>query len=137
MGGYRQIPVAAIGLWARTVAPIFWSPHSAIDAACCQGPAVARSRDEIEADAEKTILWRENQSMPTKSELEMMRLREVMTEVAHRAATLGSGSDGWRRGQFMSLSNQLNAALGRSQSSHGDQYDAAGNVTKQDVHSTR
>lgn len=60
------------------------------------------------------------------------RLRLVMYQVAHLAATLGSGSDGWLRGRFMSISNALNAAIGRDQSSHGDQYDAEGNVVKRD-----
>lgn len=60
-------------------------------------------------------------------------LRSTMYDVAHLAATLGSGSEGWLRGRFMSISNRLNAALGRSQSSHGDQYDAAGKITKPDA----
>ena len=62
-------------------------------------------------------------------EQERDRLRSVMYDVAHLAATLGSGSDGRLRGRFMSISNALNAAIGRSQSSHGDQYDAAGTVS--------
>ena len=65
-------------------------------------------------------------------EQERDRLRSVMYNVAHLAATLGSGSDGWLRGRFMSVSNALNAAIGRSQSSHGDQYDAAGTVIRVD-----
>jgi len=60
------------------------------------------------------------------------RLRRVMCDVAHLAATLGSGSQGWLRGRFMSISNALNAAIGRQQSSHGNQYDNAGNITKPD-----
>lgn len=55
-------------------------------------------------------------------------LRSVMYDVAHLAATLGSGSDGHLRGRFMSISNALNAAIGRQQSSHGDQYDPSGSV---------
>lgn len=57
----------------------------------------------------------------------MMRLRGVMLKVAHTAALLGSGSDGELRARFMSISNALNAALGRTQSSHGEQFDAEGN----------
>ncbi len=60
---------------------------------------------------------------------EINTLRNVMCETAHRAATLGSGASGLLRGQFMSLSNALNAAVGRQQSLHGDHYDADGNVT--------
>lgn len=63
---------------------------------------------------------------------ELKRLRQVMYDVACKAGTLGSGSDGWLRGRFMSISNALNAAIGRQQSSHGDQYDAAGNVVRPD-----
>ena len=59
-------------------------------------------------------------------------LRSVMYDVAHLAATLGSGSDGHLRGRFMSISNALNAAIGRQQSSHGDQYDDAGKIVKSD-----
>lgn len=70
--------------------------------------------------------------MPSKAELEMMRLRGIMLDVARTASGLGSGADGWLRGRFMSISNELNAALGRQQSSHGDQYDAAGNVVQED-----
>lgn len=65
-------------------------------------------------------------------EAENDRLRSVIYDVAHTAATLGSGSDGWLRGRFMSISNALNAAIGRGQSSHGDQYDAAGNLVRPD-----
>ena len=65
-------------------------------------------------------------------EQERDRLRSIMYDVAHTAATLGSGSDGWLRGRFMSISNALNAAIGRSQSSHGDQYDAAGKIVRPD-----
>lgn len=64
---------------------------------------------------------------------EIARLRSVMYKVAHLAATLGSGSDGWLRGRFMRISNALNAAIGRSQSSHGTQYDAEGNIVKLDA----
>ena len=70
--------------------------------------------------------------MPTKAELEMMRLRQTMLDVARTAATLGTGSTGHLRGRFMSLSNALNAALGRQQSSHGDQFDSAGKVVRSD-----
>ena len=70
--------------------------------------------------------------MPTKAELELLRLRQIMYDVAHKAATLGSGSDGWLRGRFMSISNALNAAIGRQQSSHGDQYDATGKIIRRD-----
>lgn len=59
-------------------------------------------------------------------------LRSIMYDVAHLAATLGSGSDGWLRGRLMSISNALNAAIGRGQSVHGDQYDSGGNITKDD-----
>jgi hypothetical protein len=68
------------------------------------------------------------------AETELERLKRVMYQQAHVAATLASGSDGWLRGRFMSISNALNVAIGRSQSSHGDQYDSAGNVVKDDVH---
>lgn len=64
---------------------------------------------------------------------ELERLRSVIYDMAHKASTLGSGSDGWLRGRFMSISNGLNAAIGRAQSSHGDQYDNAGNVVKADA----
>ena len=59
-------------------------------------------------------------------------LRSVMYDAAHLAASLGSGSDGFLRGRFISISNMLNAAIGRKQSSHGDQFDAGGNVTRPD-----
>ena len=59
-------------------------------------------------------------------------LRSIMYDVAHLAATLGSGSEGYLRGRFMSISNALNAAVGRSQSSHGDQYDASGKIVRPD-----
>ena len=59
-------------------------------------------------------------------------LRSVMYHAAHLAAPLGSGSEGRLRGRFMSISNALNAAIGRGQSSHGDQYDAAGNIVRSD-----
>lgn len=65
-------------------------------------------------------------------EADVRRLQLVMYDAAHLAATLGSGSDGWMRGRFMSISNALNAAIGRTQSSHGDQYDSAGNITEPD-----
>lgn len=68
----------------------------------------------------------------TELEAEIVRLRRVMYDAAHTAATLGSGSEGWLRGRFMSISNALSAAIGRTQSSHGDQFDNAGNVVKQD-----
>ncbi len=58
------------------------------------------------------------------------RLHRVMYDMAHKAATLGSGTDGYLRGQFMSISNALNAAIGRTQSSHGQQYDADGSVNE-------
>ena len=61
-------------------------------------------------------------------EAENSRLRTVMYDTAHVASTLGSGSEGWLRGRFMSISNALSAAIGRAQSSHGDQFDNAGNV---------
>ena len=63
---------------------------------------------------------------------EIERLKLVIFQTAHVAAALGSGSDGWLRGHFMSISNALNASIGRSQSSHGNQYDNAGNVVKDD-----
>ena len=63
-------------------------------------------------------------------EQERDRLRSVMYDVAHLAASVGSGHEGYLRSRFMSISNALNAAIGRSQSSHGNQYDAAGNVMK-------
>lgn len=59
-------------------------------------------------------------------------LERIIYQTAHRAATLGSGTDGWLRGRFMSLSNALNASIGRAQSSHGDQFDASGNIVKHD-----
>jgi len=65
-------------------------------------------------------------------EQERDRLRSVMYDVAHMAASLGSGSEGYLRGRFMSISNALNAAIGRGQSSHGDQYDAAGKIVRLD-----
>lgn len=61
---------------------------------------------------------------------ENKRLKVVIYDIAHMAATLGSGSEGWLRSRFMSISNALNAAIGRTQSSHGNQYDDSGNVTK-------
>jgi hypothetical protein len=63
---------------------------------------------------------------------ELERLKRVIYQTAHVAATLGTASDGWLRGRFMSISNALNASIGRTQSSHGNQYDNAGNVTKDD-----
>jgi len=65
-------------------------------------------------------------------EADVHRLSRVMYDAAHLAATLGSGSDGWLRGRFMSISNALSAAIGRVQSSHGEQYDPHGNITKED-----
>ena len=67
-------------------------------------------------------------------EAENAKLARVIYDEAHRAATLGSGSTGWLRGRFMSISNALNAAIGRTQSSHGDQYDGAGSIVKSDPH---
>ena len=61
-------------------------------------------------------------------------LRRVAMEAAHLAATLATAETGYMRGRIMSVSNMLNAALGRTQSSHGDQYDASGQITKkQDI----
>jgi hypothetical protein len=60
------------------------------------------------------------------------RLTRIMYETAHLAATLGSGATGWLRGRFMSISNALNVAIGRTQSSHGDQFDQDGVVIKRD-----
>lgn len=68
--------------------------------------------------------------MDDKAEIE--RLRLVIYETAHTAATLGSGATGWLRGRFMSISNRLNASIGRTQSSHGDQYDSVGTIVKTD-----
>lgn len=65
-------------------------------------------------------------------EADVRRLSLVMYDAAHLAATLGSGSEGRLRGRFMSISNALNVAIGRGQSSHGDQYDPHGNITKED-----
>jgi len=65
-------------------------------------------------------------------EAERDRMRSIVYDTAHIAATLGSGSDGWLRGRFMSISNALNAAIGRTQSSHGDQFDETGIVVKSD-----
>lgn len=65
-------------------------------------------------------------------EAENTRLMSVISDVGHLAGSLGSGADGWLRGRFMFISNALNAAIGRAQSSHGDQFDAAGNVVKPD-----
>jgi len=65
-------------------------------------------------------------------EAQNTRLMSVMSDVGHLAGSLASGADGWLRGRFMSISNALNAAIGRAQSSHGDQFDAAGNVVKPD-----
>ena len=65
-------------------------------------------------------------------EAEVSRLKVVMYDVAHKAGTLGSGHEGWMRGRFMSISNALNMAIGRGQSSHGDQFDSAGNIVKPD-----
>ena len=64
---------------------------------------------------------------------EIERLKLVIYRMAGLAATLGSGSDGWLRGRFMSISNALSAAIGRAQSSHGDQYNADGNIVKHDA----
>lgn len=61
---------------------------------------------------------------------EVERLWRVIYDAAHLAATNGSGADGRLRSRFMCVSNMLNAAIGRVQSSHGNQYDEAGNVTK-------
>jgi hypothetical protein len=63
-------------------------------------------------------------------EAENARLRSVICGVAHLAATLGSGHDGWRRGRFMTISNMLNASIGRTQSTHGDQFDDTGNIVR-------
>lgn len=63
---------------------------------------------------------------------EIERLRHVIYETACVAAALGTGSEGWLRGRFMSISNALNASIGRTQSSHGNQYDNAGNVLRDD-----
>lgn len=65
-------------------------------------------------------------------EAQNTRLMSVMSDVGHLAGSLASGADGWLRGRFMSISNALNAAIGRAQSSHGDQFDASGNVVKPD-----
>lgn len=65
-------------------------------------------------------------------EAEVDRLKLVIYQTAHLAASLGSGSDGWLRGRFMSISNALSASIGRTQSSHGNQYDSAGNIVRED-----
>ena len=64
----------------------------------------------------------------TQAEAEADRLRSIMLKQAHIAATLGSGAGWWVRGQFMSISNALNAGIGRTQSTHDEQYDERGNV---------
>lgn len=61
-------------------------------------------------------------------EAEVERLKTVIYDTAHVAGTLGSGSDGWLRGRFMSISNALNAAIDRAQSSHGEHYDNSGKI---------
>lgn len=61
-------------------------------------------------------------------EAENARLRLVMLDAAHIAASCGSGSTGSLRGRFMTISNAINAALGRSQSSHGERFDIDGKV---------
>lgn len=53
-------------------------------------------------------------------------LERTIYEQAHIAATLGSGADGWLRDRLMSISNALNASIGRTQSSHGDQFSTTG-----------
>jgi hypothetical protein len=68
--------------------------------------------------------------MDDKAEVE--RLKRVVYQTAHIAATLGTAMDGYLRGRFMSISNALNASIGRTQSSHGDQYDDAGNIVRHD-----
>ena len=55
-------------------------------------------------------------------EAEICRIKSVIRETAHMASTLGSGSEGWMRGRFMTIANTLNAAIGRPQSSHGEQF---------------
>lgn len=50
----------------------------------------------------------------------------VMLEAAHLAATLATAETGHARNRIMSVSNMLNAVMGRTQSSHGDQFDMLG-----------
>lgn len=75
----------------------------------------------------------ERDSRIAELEAENRRLKLVMYDAAHLAATLGSGSEGWLRGRFMSISNALNTAIGRGQSSHGDQFDDSGTIIKHDA----
>ena len=63
-------------------------------------------------------------------EADNLRLAKIMYETAHVAATLGTAHEGWLRGRFMSISNALNAGIGRPQSSHGMQFDRNGNEIK-------
>lgn len=79
-------------------------------------PSVAATLGEVSADLIKA------EARVAELESEINRLRLVICAQAHVAATLGSGHDGWMRGRFMSISNALNAAIGRSQSVHGEQY---------------
>lgn len=57
-------------------------------------------------------------------------IRDIATEAAHLAATIATAETGDARNRIMSVSNMLKAALGRSQSSHGDKFDAQGNKTE-------
>lgn len=53
-------------------------------------------------------------------------LERIAYDAAHLAATLATAETGYARGRIMSVSNMLNATLGRTQSSHGDQFEADG-----------
>lgn len=92
----------------------------------CNECAIMRIEDDKSARMER------QKTRIADLEAENTRLMSVMSDVGHLAGSLGSCADGWLRGRFMSISNALNAAIGRAQSSHGDQFDAAGNVVKPD-----
>lgn len=63
-------------------------------------------------------------------EAALRSIRDIATEAAHLAATIATAETGDARNRIMSVSNMLKAALGRSQSSHGDKFDAQGNKTE-------
>jgi hypothetical protein len=57
-------------------------------------------------------------------------LERTMFEAAHLAAILATAETGDARNRIMTISNRLNAALGRTQSSHGEQFNAEGQIVE-------
>lgn len=55
-------------------------------------------------------------------------LEAAAARTAHTISVMATAETGVVRRRLMTAANRLNAALGRAQSSHGDQFDAAGNV---------